>query len=363
MPSSPCRETCFPWPRVPGPSRRLPAAAGPGPAGPLPESGGGDSESGGHGPPIWRATVARFGKRPGRKRPRENLAMSDDPGSDHHAIMIGSPGRMPGPGPGPSAKDGYYSFLRYKLCWTVGSSHRRMVAGEGKSLLGAGREEETRSMSRRRPNPLIASSTLVVLASTVAVCAVWGIRTQSVSVLEEEDDKEVKVRVVETPYAPPTAGPYPYPGFAAMPRPSTVIASYPKPDKVLLPESVALNTYSNYPYGPLPTSTLQPLAPQPPPNMPPFTPWGMMQPSMTQIKIGKSEGDDEGEITVNVPQQPDWVNFPAVQLDPGSAPFGSTPNTVDAFKLYTESIKPGTTFMPQATLRRNSLLFAKTVFR
>ena len=49
--------------------------------------------------------------------------------------------------------------------------------------------------------------------------------------------------------------------------------------------------------------------------MPPFTPWGMMQPSMTQIKIGKSEGDDEGEITVNVPQQPDWVNFPAVGND------------------------------------------------
>jgi len=57
--------------------------------------------------------------------------------------------------------------------------------------------------------------------------------------------------------------------------------------------------------------------------------------------------DNKDPVTVTVPQQPDWINFPAVQLDPDGAPFGSTPNTAAAFNEYSSSVEPGVTFIPE----------------
>lgn len=114
---------------------------------------------------------------------------------------------------------------------------------------------------------------------------------------------------------------------------------------------VALNTYQPYPYGPLPYGQVNPLVPYPQYATAPLTPYGMMQPAQTKIEIT----NNKDPVTVTVPQQPDWVNFPAVQLDPEGAPFGSTPNTAAAFNEYSSSLAPGVTFIPEVnyTFTRN----------
>mmetsp|Transcript_57012 Transcript_57012/g.92237 ORF Transcript_57012/g.92237 Transcript_57012/m.92237 type:complete len:416 (-) Transcript_57012:48-1295(-) len=144
---------------------------------------------------------------------------------------------------------------------------------------------------------------------------------------------------VMPPQAGPTLFPAPgsgYPGNAYVPSTTA---------------QVALNTYQPYPYGPLPYGQVSPLVPYPQYATAPLTPYGMMQPAQTRIEIT----NNKNPVTVTVPQQPDWVNFPAVQLDPNGAPFGSTPNTAAAFNEYSTSLKPGVTFIPSVnyTFTRN----------
>lgn len=141
------------------------------------------------------------------------------------------------------------------------------------------------------------------------------------------------------PQAGPTLFPAPgsgYPGNAYVPSTTA---------------QVALNTYLPYPYGPLPYGQVSPLVPYPQYATAPLTPYGMMQPAQTRIEIT----NNKNPVTVTVPQQPDWVAFPAVQLDPKGAPFGSTPNTAAAFNKYSTSLKPGVTFIPSVnyTFTRN----------
>ena len=109
-------------------------------------------------------------------------------------------------------------------------------------------------------------------------------------------------------------------------------------------EAVALNTYQPYPYGPLPYGQVNPLVPYPQYAASPLTPYGIEQPAFTKVEIS---ADVDSPVTVTVPQQPDWVNFPAVALDPDGAPFGSTPNTAEALKDYQSSVVPGWTFVPE----------------
>ena len=145
----------------------------------------------------------------------------------------------------------------------------------------------------------------------------------------------------------PMPGPYatgvvpPQPGLALFPAAGTGFPgnAYTPSDT----EAAALNTYQPYPYGPLPYGQINPLVPYPQYATAPLTPYGMMQPAQTKVEIT----DNKDPVTVTVPQQPDWVNFPAVQLDPDGAPFGSTPNTAAAFNEYSASVEPGVTFIPQ----------------
>jgi hypothetical protein len=108
--------------------------------------------------------------------------------------------------------------------------------------------------------------------------------------------------------------------------------------------SLALNTYQPYPYGPLPYGNINPIVPYPQYATAPLTPYGMLQPGpQTTVTIT----NNKDPVTVTMPQQPDWVNFPAVMLDPAGAPFGSTASTAAAYNSYASSVKPGVTFIPQ----------------
>lgn len=107
---------------------------------------------------------------------------------------------------------------------------------------------------------------------------------------------------------------------------------------------LALNTYQPYPYGPLPYGNINPIVPYPQYATAPLTPYGMLQPGpQTTVTIT----NNKDPVTVTMPQQPDWVNFPAVMLDPAGAPFGSTASTAAAYNSYASSVKPGVTFIPQ----------------
>ena len=128
---------------------------------------------------------------------------------------------------------------------------------------------------------------------------------------------------------------------AGLPAPGTGV-----PGNAYVPSdtrALALNTYQPYPYGPLPYGQVNPLVPYPQYATAPLTPYGMLQPAQTKIEIT----DNKDPVTVTVPQQPDWVNFPSVMLDPDGAPFGSTPNTAAAYNEYASSVQPGVTFIPQ----------------
>jgi hypothetical protein len=138
-----------------------------------------------------------------------------------------------------------------------------------------------------------------------------------------------------TGVAPPQAGPmlFPAPGTGY-------------PGNAYVPSDtgpLALNTYQPYPYGPLPYGQMNPLVPYPQYATAPLTPYGMLQPAQTKVEIT----NNKDPVTVTIPQQPDWVNFPSVVLDPDGAPFGSTPNTAAAYNEYSTSVKPGVTFIPQ----------------
>jgi hypothetical protein len=108
-------------------------------------------------------------------------------------------------------------------------------------------------------------------------------------------------------------------------------------------QAVALNTYQPYPYGPLPYGQINPLVPYPQYATAPLTPYGMLQPAQMKIEVT----NNKDPVTITIPQQPDWVNFPSVMLDPAGAPFGSTPNTAAAYNENSSSVKPGVTFIPQ----------------
>ena len=112
-------------------------------------------------------------------------------------------------------------------------------------------------------------------------------------------------------------------------------------------EATAMGTYQPYPYGPMAAPMPGAFAPGP---TGPGGAWADYGPqTQTQIVIngdgskgeegeegekdeegeeGAKEGDDSSQsVTVTVPQGPLPVNFPAVQLDPAGAPFGSTAST------------------------------------
>ena len=150
------------------------------------------------------------------------------------------------------------------------------------------------------------------------------------------------------PYAtgvvPPQAGP------ALFPAPGTGLPgnAYTPSDT----EAAALNTYQPYPYGPLPYGHVNPIVPYPQYAAAPLTPYGMMQPAQTKVEIT----DNKDPVTVTVPQQPDWINFPAVQLDPDGAPFGSTPNTAAVCRLVCSHVhhahnSRNSSFRPDAGMR------------
>ena len=124
-------------------------------------------------------------------------------------------------------------------------------------------------------------------------------------------------------------------------------------------EATAMGTYQQYPYGPLAAPMPAAFAPGP---SGPGGAWADYGPqTQTQIVIngdgaakkgeegGEGEEGEEGEeggekgakeeggsqsVTVTVPQGPLPVNFPAVQLAPGGAPFGSTASTAKFFDDY-----------------------------
>lgn len=146
-------------------------------------------------------------------------------------------------------------------------------------------------------------------------------------------------------YMPPGGAP------SAYSNPGTAV-SYMPPGEVSQ-EAMAMGMYQPYPYGPLP----RPVAPGP---TGPGGAWSDYGPqTQTQIVINGDGAADEGEadegeegdeeysekhggdgkggshtVTISVPQGPLPVNFPAVQLAPGGAPFGSTSSTAKFFNDY-----------------------------
>mmetsp|Transcript_40563 Transcript_40563/g.82941 ORF Transcript_40563/g.82941 Transcript_40563/m.82941 type:complete len:314 (+) Transcript_40563:2-943(+) len=151
------------------------------------------------------------------------------------------------------------------------------------------------------------------------------------------------------PMLPGVPPPYPYPyPYAGGPPPALAGAPPPAWPNYVPPSSV--NTWSPYPYGPLPPGAP---APMPLPGL--QSPQGPMYgpPPVTQIVFNSTAADDK-HITINIPQPPTMVSFPPVKLDPKGAPFGSTPNTAEAFNAYTQSTGFGAMLNPAINMSFSS---------
>jgi hypothetical protein len=123
------------------------------------------------------------------------------------------------------------------------------------------------------------------------------------------------------------------------------------PEGISQEEGTAMGMYQPYPYGPLDRPMPAALAPAP---VDPGGVWADYGPqTQTQVIINgdsAASGEEEGaesnsgsdlykkqSVTVTVPQGPLPVNFPAVQLDPAGAPFGSTASTAKFFNEYKQA--------------------------